>query len=453
MLIPVWLITTVVLMLIGMLVTAWFNWLKAKALITESLKQANAINQYKKQQQMAEIAQSNAEAANQAKNKYLSGISHELRTPLNVIMGYAQLLENKTATDDANYQSFHLIRKNCEHLTHLIEGILEFSAIESGKLRVQSDVIDLPRLLHQMIHMFSSQATQKGLKFKQNISPHTPQFVRTDAKRLKQILFNLLSNAIKFTQHGHVTFDVKYRSQIATFSIKDSGCGINKHDTDRIFQPFERLQTSNQNTTGTGLGLTIANLLTELLGGELSVKSTTGKGSVFTLKLMLSAQNTPAQANQTVVEPQKHNSHKILLVDDIEEHRNLMLNILQPYGFDLLTADSAEKAKKLIKEHDFDLLLLDVSMPIENGWSLAQWCREHEHTCQICMVSANPRDNGPHRQPHHQAYLAKPIQVNQLLTVINHLLKLGWEPTAKEIHQKQHINNIKIKRKDRILLL
>lgn len=452
MLLPAWITITGILvcfLLISVCILSWCRLNQHKALLQDTHAK---LNSFKQQHLIAEKAQSNAEAANLAKNKYLSGISHELRTPLNVIMGYAQLLENKATSDDPNQQSYHLIRKNCEHLTHLIEGILEFSAIESGKLKVQSDVIDLKQLLNQICHMFASQAAQKNLLFNSQIRNNIPQFVKTDPKRLKQILINLISNAIKFTNIGAVSFDVSYRNQVATLVIKDTGCGIETDDLERIFQPFERINSNTNNTVGTGLGLTIAKLLTELLGGELKVNSKVNYGSEFTLKLMLSAQPAAAMQNEFSVAPHGCNHHKILIVDDIEEHRQLTQNILQPYGFEILKAKDVLSAKKLIGSHEFDLLLLDVAMPNEDGWSLAQWAREQGHSFKICMLSANPRDNDPQRHPHHQAYLAKPIQVNQLLTVISQLLNLDWQDTSKPVEPTTAVTGLKLKRKDRLAL-
>jgi len=452
MLLPVWIIIIVILVCLSLIGTCLMSWQHLKKQTAQLQKHKAQLSQFKRQQQLAEDAQSSAEAANLAKNKYLSGISHELRTPLNVIMGYAQLLENKSASDDPNQQSYHLIRKNCEHLTHLIEGILEFSAIESGKLKVQSDVIDIKQLLTQICHMFASQASQKNISFQSNISTHIPQFVKSDPKRLKQILINLLSNAIKFTHKGGVVFDVSYRHQVATMVITDTGCGIKTDDLERIFQPFERIESTAINTVGTGLGLTIAKLLAELLGGELTVKSRPEQGSEFTLKLMLSAQVEPKISQVVKMAPNSLHRHKILIVDDMVEHRQLTQNILQPYGFEILTTKDAASAKTLINNHLFDLLLLDVAMPNEDGWSLAQWVRAQGNPVKICMLSANPRDNDPQRHPHHQAYLAKPIHINQLLTVVSQLLQLDWEASTQSIESPTVLSDFKLKRKDRLAL-
>lgn len=439
---------TVALFLCG--ITMLFIVVQKRQLAKQLSQQEQQTQYFKRLNSNAEAAKSAAEAANLAKNKYLSGISHELRTPLNVIMGYAQLLENCAEAADPNLTKYQLIKKNCEHLTHLIEGILEFSAIESGKLKVQSDVVDLSQLLAQISQMFASQASQKNLTFKADISKNLPQFVKTDPKRLKQILFNLLSNAVKFTQQGQIKFSVHYRNQIATFVVHDSGCGIEAEHIDRIFQPFERVEQNHNHVPGTGLGLTIANLLTELLGGELTVTSQVGQGTEFTLKLMLSAQ-VFQKSFDTINLKTDQQKHRLLLVDDVAEHRDLMTNILSPYGFAIDQAANTKEAKTLIKKHSFDLAFFDIAMPDENGWQLAAWCRKQQLNFKIVMVSANPRDNDPQRHPNHQAYLAKPIQINQLLATINHLLNLGWEisTTAEPI-----INHkvIKLSRNDRMAL-
>ncbi len=442
-----------ILIVSGLWLWLWLSQKKQWAIQLEQLTKQN--QQLHKQQQIAEQEKAHAEAANLAKNKYLSGVSHELRTPLNVIMGYAQLLENNTATTDPNHQSYHLIRKNCEHLSHLIEGILEFSAIESGKLRVQSEVIDLQQLLNQIEQMFASQAQQKNLRFETNISQHLPQLVKTDGKRLKQILLNLLSNAVKFTEQGFVHLTVKYRNQIATFEVADSGCGIANEQLEQIFNPFERIEQAGKKIPGTGLGLTIAKLLTELLGGELTVNSEPRKGTVFTLKLMLSAQSSQNDQNEIQVKTSPHN-HRLLIVDDVKAHRELLQTMLKPYGFVIDLAEHANQAKTLIGQNPYDLAFFDIAMPAEDGWQLADWCREQQHTFKIVMVSANPRDKEITRQPNHHAYITKPIQINNLLTTLNRLLNLGWEVNSNKQtdnhsgHAK--VKTIKINRSDRLVL-
>jgi len=403
----------------------------------------------------SETEKQRAQAANQAKNRYLSGISHELRTPLNVIMGYAQILERQTTAADPNHRSYQLIRQNCQHLTHLIEGILEFSAIESGKLRVQSDITELRPLLHHLIDMFRHQAEQKNLTFTAELPDELPRYVKTDNKRLQQILTNLLSNAIKFTHQGGVTFRVSYRNQIATFVVSDTGIGIKSTDLQRIFQPFERIESTEFQVPGTGLGLTITQLLAELLGGELKVDSQWQQGTTFILKIMLSAQAVPRQQHsQELIPDVVDQAPTLLLVDDVNEHRELVRQLLQPLGFQLLEAESASQAQQILTTHEVDLALLDVSMPGMDGWQLAQWIRDQGHEFDIIMLSANPRDNSPQHPGNHQAYLAKPLQVDALLNQLDRLLQLDWQTSATTTQAAATSSGpIELRYKDRARLL
>lgn len=387
--------------------------------------------------QLNNSKESKSHNASTAKVRYLSGISHELRTPLNVIMGYAQLLEKQALTDDPNKGKYTLMRHNCEHLSHLIEGVLEFSAIEAGKLKVQFETIDLHDLIHQITVMFNHQATQKDLKFISNIDKKLPKTVKTDYKRLQQILMNLLTNAIKFTESGQVEFNISYRNQVATFSIKDSGCGIESRDMALIFEPFERIEQPNKPIKGTGLGLPITRLLVDLLGGELKVVSQINQGSEFTVKMMLS----PLSHSINILDEVEKVGHKqigrtghsqnalhnILVIDDEKSHRDLLLEILTPYQFKVRTAENAMVAKTLLKEHFFSLAIIDVSMPDINGWQLAKWIKANAVNTKIMMLSANPRDVETSTEKHHDTYLTKPIKIKQLMTDIKQLLVLDWQ--------------------------
>ncbi len=436
-------ITTIALLLTTCALLAVVMWLWQRL---KTAKQTNdhsqqQLQQLTAQQVISDAAKADAEAANQAKNRYLSGISHELRTPLNVIMGYAQLLENQTEHNDPNKEKYTLMRHNCEHLAHLIEGILEFSAIESGKLKVQQDEFNMHELLDNLSLMFKTQAEQKGLKFETELAANMPKRVKADQKRLQQILINLLSNAIKFTDHGYIQFHTTFRNQVASFTIKDSGCGIKSDDLQRIFKPFERVQHDQKHVTGTGLGLSITQLLVDLLGGDIQVNSTPGAGSEFIFKIMLSAQ-TDVSETLTKEQPNQpdasHPGYTLLLVDDEPTHRDLIANILAPYGFNMLHAEHGEAAQQIVNnlaDGEFiDLAMLDVSMPGMSGWELAAWLKQHAPATKIMMLSANPRDMESNQHQSHEAYLTKPIKINQLLNQLNLLLKLGWRqasPTPK----------------------
>jgi signal transduction histidine kinase len=171
-----------------------------------------------------------------------------------------------------------VIRRSAEHLSNLIDGLLDISRIENGLLRLNRDKVQLVEFLDQLVDMFRLQAAAKGINFQYQRPPHLPLYVHTDQKRLRQILINLLSNAIKYTEVGHASLIVRYRSQVAEFEVSDTGIGIHQSDLERIFEPFERgRDPAVRALPGTGLGLTITKLLTQIMGGELLVRSVPGK--------------------------------------------------------------------------------------------------------------------------------------------------------------------------------
>ena len=220
-----------------------------------------------------------AEAASKAKSRHVVGLSHELRTPLNAILGYAQLLERDPAIPEPRINAIKVVRRSAEHLSGLIDGLLDISKIEAGRFHLSRNEVHLPDFLDEIVDMFRLQATAKGIEFRHERIGRLPVAVQTDENRLRQILINLLSNAIKFTETGHVTFQVRYHHQVAAFTIEDTGVGIHKGDLERIFQPFERARTVGALATiGTGLGLTITSLLTKIMGGDITVHSEVGRG-------------------------------------------------------------------------------------------------------------------------------------------------------------------------------
>ncbi len=447
------LIITLLLIMLAFLAVVYWRSKKQQTqaeLKVQSLKQE--IQNLHQQQQQLDHAKADAESANQAKNRYLSGISHELRTPLNVIMGYAQLLENQTDEVDKNKTTYALMRHNCEHLAHLIDGILEFSAIESGRLKVQFELFDLKELIQQLNMMFKTQAEKNGLEFITNQAANLPQTVKSDHKRIQQILINLLSNAIKFTEQGHVAFNISYRNQVVTFTIKDTGCGIDSSDLTRIFEPFERIEQSHKPIKGTGLGLPITQLLVELLGGELTVNSEVNQGSEFVFKIMLSAQ-AKAPKSSTLNKNNNHKQHQILVVDDEASHRMLIHDMLTPHGFQVLLAESGVVTQKLMATSAIDLVILDVAMPGMDGWQLATWIRGQHPTTKIMMLSANPRDMESHTHRPHDAYLTKPVKINQLLSQLNQLLDLGWTQQAQNQPQSGKPQPVKLEQEQQTALL
>jgi signal transduction histidine kinase/CheY-like chemotaxis protein len=372
-----------------------------------------------------------AEAANVAKTRYIVGISHEFRTPLNSIFGYAQLLERGAAIPSDN--AVRVIRRSSEHLANLVDGLLDISKIESGLLRLNRDKVRLVEFLDQIVDMFRLQAEAKGIRFEYQPPAHLPAFVHTDQKRLRQILINLLSNAIKYTERGRACLGVRYRSQVAEFEVSDTGVGIPEEDLDRIFQPFERGRSAAVRAIpGTGLGLTITKLLTQIMGGDLTVRSTAGSGTTFVVRMLLSE---ALAAGSEVSSPQKVTQYtgprlKVLLADDNPTHLHLMEGLLQPLGFLLFTAHDGASCLEMAARHRPDLLMLDVSMPDMTGWQVAQKLRASEdfNSLKIVIVSANAHEYAPggDKRELHDAFIMKPVDMQALLECIGNVMGLSW---------------------------
>ncbi|WP_339029698.1 ATP-binding protein [Bradyrhizobium symbiodeficiens] len=380
-----------------------------------------------------------AESANLAKSRYVVGLSHELRSPLNAISGYAQLLEQDTTLNTKPRDQVRVVRRSADHLSGLIDGILDISKIEAGRLYLSRDEVRLSEFLDQLVGMFRLQAAAKGIDFVFRRPAYLPLVVYADEKRLRQVLINLLSNAIKFTQTGSVQFVVHYRSPVAEFEVIDTGPGIQGDDLERIFAPFERGALGvSQPQTGTGLGLTISRLLAGVMGGDIKVISTVGTGSTFKVKILLSEVTNP-QRIAPVEAPISgyHGARKtILITDDDPVHRDLLREVLTPLGFILLSAPDGPGCLALAQHCRPDLFLLDISMAAMDGWAVAEALRANgHHQARILMVSASAIEahGAPLAQPFHDGYLMKPIDIPRLLEAIRQLLKIEWQYGSDEI--------------------
>ncbi|NPU12087.1 response regulator [Bradyrhizobium sp. 83012] len=373
-----------------------------------------------------------AESANLAKSRYVVGLSHELRSPLNAISGYAQLLEQDTSLTPKPRDQVRVVRRSADHLSGLIDGILDISKIEAGRLYLSRDEVRLSEFLDQLVGMFRLQAAAKGVDFVFKRPAVLPLVVYADEKRLRQILINLLSNAIKFTQGGSVQFVVHYRSPVAEFEVIDTGPGIQPDDLERIFAPFERGALGvAQPQTGTGLGLTISRLLAGVMGGDIKVVSKVGAGSTFKVKILLSEVTNPTRHPPVkapvagYLGPRK----TILITDDDPVHRDLLREVLTPLGFILLSAPDGPACLGLAQHCQPDLFILDISMPGMDGWTVAETLRSTgHHQARILMTSASALEahGRPLAQPFHDSYLMKPIDIPRLLEAIRQLLKLEW---------------------------
>ncbi|MEL6062863.1 hybrid sensor histidine kinase/response regulator [Methylobacterium sp. DCY52] len=383
-------------------------------------------------------AKERAEAANQAKSRYVVGISHELRTPLSTVLGYAQLLESDPAIPAHRLNAIRVIRRSAQHLSGLIDGLLDISRMEAGRLQIHRDEVRLADFLDQLVDMVRLQAREAGLEFRFARPEILPAVVATDEKRLRQVLLNLLSNAIKFTPSGTVSLDLSYRSQIAVFTIRDTGPGIPEADLARIFEPFERGSTpAARSTPGTGLGLTIANLLAQLLGGEITISAAPGGGTQARLRLMLASVAEPAPivlpAPAEVPERAYAGARRTVLVaDDDTAHRALMRAILEPHGIAVLEAGSGPDCLAAVAAGGIDLILLDIAMPGMSGWAVAAALRAAGHAGPIAMMSANVHEISPVRgdDAPHDAIFAKPFDLRDVMERVGKLLRLEWTGAA-----------------------
>jgi signal transduction histidine kinase/CheY-like chemotaxis protein/purine-cytosine permease-like protein len=407
-----------------------------------------------KAKEVAEQASRAAEQANQAKSRYISAISHELRTPLNSILGYAQLMGEDATIPLHRKQAVDVIKRGGEHLLSLIEGTLDIAHIESGKLTLSAKPMPFSELVHDIASLFELEAQGKGLRFKYEAVGKLPAMVRADEKRVRQILINLLANAIKFTEHGHVTLHVRYAREMASIDIEDTGPGLAPQEIDRIFEPFTRAQHSGVSAPGAGLGLTIAKMLTDLMGGEMTVESTPGTGSVFRVKLFLPEVRMPPtgtiyskaskQQNRVYVRQPRLGylgpRRCVLVVDNETADRELLTRVLHPIGFEVRSAASGHDCLDLIASGlQPDVILMDLAMPGIDGWETIRLLRDlwrtgtkaHPH---IAIVSANAFDRGLDNDAGipSEDFILKPVRHSDLLDWLERRLNLSWLDTSPE---------------------
>jgi signal transduction histidine kinase/CheY-like chemotaxis protein len=411
--------------------------------VTLLMKEVEAHNRTMQELQSAKEA---AESANTAKSRYLVNVSHEIRSPLNSIYGYAQLLER--GHDVTPVEAAKVIRRSSEHLTNLVEGLLDISQVESGVLRIASETVRFPAFVDQIADMFRPQAASRGIAFHFERPERLPGFVRTDQKRLRQILINLLSNAIKFTPTGSVTFRVHYRSEMATFDVIDTGIGISQDDIDKVFEPFERGGNPDaQRQKGVGLGLAITQALVRILGGDLSVESTprqngSSGGTRFTVKLMLGQVLVPQQDVEEVdrVSGYEGERRKVLVIDDDPAQIGVVRSLLEPLDFTVLHAFNGKQGHALAIAERPDIVLLDISMPGESGWDVCRRLREDlGRAVKIIMVSANVHEfnRGGDGQASHDMFLKKPVELDAMLDVVAEQLSIHWIGEKPAIDRSQ----------------
>jgi len=403
---------------------------QTQAVHEQTLALRREIDSHRRTDDQLQQAKRIAELANQAKSRYITTVSHELRTPLNSILGYAQLLEEDASIPAHRKQAVTVIRRGGDHLLSLIEGTLDIARIEGGKLRLEPKPLRFRDCVQQIVRMFELQAAGKRIEFRAELADVLPEVVRADEKRLQQILINVLGNAVKFTQTGSVVFRLRYAREMALFEIEDTGPGIAPDEIEHIFEPFAR--GSEATSGGTGLGLTISKMLTDLMGGEMTVSSIQGVGTVFRIRLFLPEARGAVAALEVPRASRigyRGERRRILIVDNEEVDRSLLVSLLQPLGFELMQAASGHECLEVVSAFAPDAILMDLAMPGIDGWATIRALRSQQLSdAPVAIVSGNAFDkeleNDVGITP--KDFVLKPVRVNELLDWLGTRLGLEW---------------------------
>jgi len=402
------------------------------------------ISDRKEVEEKYRLAKEEAETANHAKSKFLANMSHELRTPLNGILGYTQILQRDKTLNEKQQDAIHVIHHSGEYLLTLISDILDLSKIEADKIELYPTDFRFTDFLQSIVQIFQMRVKQKGISFIYEKLSHLPEGVHADEKRLRQILINLLSNAVKFTQEGGVSFKVGYHNRKIRFQVEDTGVGIATEEMKIMFQPFKQVGEQNLRSEGTGLGLSITKKLVELMGGQLYVESTLGKGSLFWMALDLpeiSNLKGPDKTEELFIIGFEGKRCKVLIVDDKEANRSVLINLLAPLGFETLEAVDGQDSVNKTLEYKPDLILTDLVMPVMDGFEACRKIRRFPEFKQtiIIMISASVFEC--HKEQSVEAgcddFLPKPIRAKELLGVLEKHLKLTWIYEGKETNDEK----------------
>jgi len=382
-----------------------------------------------------------ADSANQAKSEFLANMSHELRTPLNGILGYAQILRRSQTLSEKERHGINVIHQCGLHLLTLIDDILDISKIEARKLELVPVTIHLPSLLQGVIEIFQIRAQQKNINFHYEPDPNLPTGVIADEKRLRQVLINLLGNAIKFTDRGNVMLRVKRLDSLLEplacsrihFSVTDTGIGIAAKDIEKLFRPFEQVGDRYRQVEGTGLGLTISQQIVQLMGGQIRVSSQLEGGSEFAFEVKLPLATDWIEQQKSIVSniiSYEGAIQKILVIDDRQENRAVILDLLQPLGFVIIEAENGQEGLVKIREHLPDLVITDLAMPVMDGLTMLQQIRSDDNLKELKVLASSASISQSDQQMSINAgaddFLVKPINFQELLNALTNHLGIIW---------------------------
>lgn len=396
-----------------------------------------------------------ADRANHAKSEFLANMSHEIRTPINAILGMNEMISREAVTDSVKNYSWN-IKRASETLLSLINDILDFSKIESGKMEIVAGEYRLSNMLNDIVNMIDYRAKQKSLDFKVVVDSSVPERLIGDEMRIRQIVMNLLTNAVKYTQSGTVTLSVGQEAGedcfILVLRVIDTGIGIREKDLDKLFSGFQRLDLQhNRNIEGTGLGLTITKRLINMMNGEITVESTYGKGTQFTIRLPQKVASAVPIGTFTVMNQRDTDTGTyeisfsapdadVLIVDDNEMNLFVAESLLKGTKMHIETCKSGQECLDKLKEKHFDIVLLDHMMPGMNGVETLHCARlsGNENETVFIMMTANAVSGAREMflKEGFSDYISKPVNGVLLEKMIKKYLPpdkiLPPEPAEKE---------------------
>ncbi len=387
------------------------------------------------QERTAELiaAKERAEVANRAKSAFLAHMSHDLRTPLNGILGFAQLLQHDATLNERQRTAGNAILQCGEHLLTLINDILDLAKIEAGKLEVCPVDVELTPFLNGVCEIIRVRVAQKpGLALVCDFAPDLPAGIRTDERRLRQVLLNLLDNAVKFADRGRVTLRVRYLpSARLRVEVGDTGVGMSEEQMSHLFLPFEQVSDPSRRSGGTGLGLVISRQLVRLLGGDVEVTSRPAEGSTFAFEIAApSAERVAPRPPSRGVDGYQGARRRVLVVDDVADHRALLAGMMQPLGFEVIEAAGGDEGVARALARRPDLILMDIVMPDLNGLDAIRRMRLLPGLRDVPIVavsaSAGAEDKRLAIEAGAQAFLAKPVDRQALLDQAAALMSLRW---------------------------
>lgn len=426
-----WVVQTVILLLIGSsFMLIYLTWLIIKFRSREKFLSANLDASNKMHQELVE-AREQAQAANMAKNQFLANMSHEIRTPMIGIMGAVDLLAESRLADE-QYENIEIIRECGEQLLSIINGILDMSKLELGMMELHPEACSLPNLFNHLVNIIEPMLKEKGLSIKLDISPDIPALVRIDEVKLRQVLVNILYNAVKFTNRGYISFTANVEEVNAvpwlSLAISDTGIGIPDFEVENIFTPFTQVDNStSRQYGGTGLGLFISKKLVDLMQGNIYVKSQQGLGSTFYIKIPLVVISY-LEVNENINSVDNDNYAdklltdfapiRVLLVEDNDLNQKIVSQMLVKYGFEVTVANNGLECLRVLQETHFDVILMDMQMPVMDGYEATRMIRQYEELQHLPIIAMTAHAMTGDREKclanGCTSYIAKPFKAEEL---------------------------------------